>query len=130
MDEKKRLTLEQLIAARDKKEAVMTRVEEFEIPSLDGTLAFKCPSDPMLFDMINALAEDQSMERITDEMAKVIYGCCDQLHDQELYEALEVGDPVNVVFEIMGAGDIIQVGDKVCSMNPLYSEIEDQVKNA
>lgn len=125
-----RLTLEQLIAAKERREQDMLKVEEIEIPSLNGTLLFKRPSDEILFDMINIVQNDQDTKTIVDEMAKIIYACCDQLHDQKLYEELEVGDPVDVVFAIMDAGDILNVGGRVCDMNSLFKNIEDEIKNA
>lgn len=125
-----RLTLEQLIAAKERKDQDLLKVEEIEIPSLDGTLLFKRPSDEMLFDMINIVKDDQDTKTIIDEMAKIIYACCDQLHDKTLYEELEVGDPVDTVFAIMDSGDILAVGDKVCNMNSLYANVENEIKNA
>ena len=125
-----RLTLEQLIAAKAQREKDALRVEEIEIPSLNGTLLFRRPSDEMLLDMTNVLQDDQDTKLIVDEMAKIIYACCDQLHDKTLYEELEVGDPVDVVYEIMTAADILDVGGKVCDMNPLFKDLEGEIKNA
>ena len=127
--ELQRLTLEQLIAAKERKDQDMLKVEEIEIPSLQGTLLFKRPSDELLFDMINIVQHDQDTKTIVDEMAKIIYACCDQLHDKTLYEELDVGDPVDVVFAIMDSGDILNVGGKVCDMNSLFANIEDEIKN-
>ena len=125
-----RLTLEQLIAAKERKDQDMVKTEEIEIPSLGGTLLFRRPSDELLFDMINVVQHDQDTKTIVDEMAKIIYACCDQLHDKALYEELEVGDPVDTVYAIMDSGDIINVGGKVCDMNSLFANIEDEIKNA
>ena len=125
-----RLTLEQLIAAKERKDQDMVKTEEIEIPSLGGTLLFRRPSDELLFDMINVVQHDQDTKTIVDEMAKIIYACCDQLHDKTLYEELEVGDPVDTVYAIMDSGDIINVGGKVCDMNSLFANIEDEIKNA
>lgn len=127
--ELQRLTLEQLIAAKDRREKDMLRVEEIEIPSLGGTLLFKRPSDDIIFDMINALKDDEDTKTIVDEMAKVIYTCCEQLHDKTLYEEFDVADPVDVVFCIMDSGDILSVGDRVCSMNSLFENVEENIKN-
>lgn len=125
-----RLTLEQLIAAKERRERDMLRVEAIEIPSLGGTLEFKRPSDDLIFDMINVVKDDEDTKTVVDEMAKIIYACCDQLHDQTLYEEFDVADPVDVVFSIMDSGEILSVGDKVCSMNSLYESVEETVKNA
>lgn len=124
-----RLTLEQLIAAKERKDRELLKTEEIEIPSLGGTLLFKRPSDDIVFDMINIIKNDQDTKTIVDEMAKIIYSCCDQLHDKELYEQLDVGDPVDVVFEIMDSADILEVGDKVCNMNSLFANAENEIKN-
>ena len=125
-----RLTLEQLIAAKEKKEQDALRVEEIEIPSLGGTLLFKRPSDETIFNLINSVMKDDDTKNLVDEMAKIIYTCCDELHDQKLYEELDVADPVDTVFAIMDSGDILTVGDKVCSMNSLFDHVDEQIKNS
>jgi len=125
-----RLTLELLIAAKEKKEQDALRVEEIEIPSLGGTLLFKRPSDETIFNLINSVMKDDDTKNLVDEMAKIIYTCCDELHDQKLYEELDVADPVDTVFAIMDSGDILTVGDKVCSMNSLFDHVDEQIKNS
>lgn len=125
----KRLTLEDIISAKEKRDRDKLKVEEIEIPSLEGTLVFKRPSDELIFDMIDALSDNRDTRNVVDEMAKIIYACCDQLHEKELYEEFDVGDPVDIVFEVMDSGDIIDVGDKVCSMNSLYQNAGETVKN-
>lgn len=127
-----RLTLEQLIAASDKREAALNKTEEIEIPQLGGTLLFKRPSDRDMLSFVNrvnAAGEDDVMEITVDEMARIIYTYCDELHDKGLYEELEVGDPIDVVHKIMDAGDIMTVGDKVCSMNSIYGNAAEEIKN-
>ena len=128
-----RLTLEQLIAASDRREAALLRVEEIEIPELGGTLLFKRPSDELMLSVVDTInsADKSDMTAVTvDEMAKVIYTCCDDLHNKDLYEQLDVGDPVDVVFKIMDSGMILEVGDKVCSMNSIYENATNEIKNA
>ena len=128
-----RLTLEQLLAASEKREQALNKKEEIEIPQLGGTLLFKRPSDEMMLAFVNRVnnaSSDETMEITVDEMAKIIYTCCDQLHDQELYEQLDVGDPVDVVHKLMDAGDIMTLGDKVCSMNSIYGNAAEEIKNA
>ena len=128
-----RLTLEQLLAASERREAALNKTEEIEVPQLGGTLLFKRPSDEMMLDFVNrvnAAGEDDMMGVTVDEMAKIIYSCCDQLRDKELYEQLDVGDPVDVVHKILDAGDIIDLGDKVCSMNSIYGNAAEEIKNA
>lgn len=128
-----RLTLEQLIAASEQREAARLRVEEIEIPGLGGTLLFKRPSDEMMLDFVDSVngANKSDTTAVTvDEMAKVIYACCDDLHSKELYEQLDVGDPVDVVHKIMDAGTILEIGDKVCSMNSIYGNATEEIKNA
>jgi len=128
-----RLTLEQLLAASEKREMALNKTEEIEIPQLGGTLLFKRPTDEMMLAFVNRVNNadtDETMEITVDEMAKIIYTCCEQLHDKELYEQLDVGDPVDVVHKLMDAGDIMTVGDKVCSMNSIYGNAAEEIKNA
>lgn len=126
----KRVTLEQLLAAKMQREKDKLKVEEIEVPSLGGTLLFKRPADEDIFDIVNAIDKDDDIRVTLDQMANIIYKCCDQLHDKELYETMEAGDPVDVVFMTMSSSDIIQVGNKVCGLNELYADAGEQVKNS
>ncbi len=124
-----RATLEQLIAHSEKQDRDKMRVEEIEIPSMEKTLLFKRPSDELILDMINDLTDNEDTKAYYDELAKVLYECCDDLKSPELYDALDVGDPVDVVYKIMDLNDIVVVGEAVCGMNPLFKDAEGQVKN-
>lgn len=125
-----RLTLEQLIAAKEQREREILTVKEIEVPPLNGTLLFKRPSDEMLLDMMNVLKDDQDTKAIADEFAKIIYNCCEDLHNKELYEEMEVGDPVDIVYRLMGPLEIIDLGDEVCNLNKAWKNFETEIKNA
>ena len=56
--------------------------------------------------------------------------CCDELHQQELFEQLELEDPESVVPAIMDDADILAVGDEVASLNPLYKQYTEEEKNS
>ena len=126
-----RVTLEQLLAAKMQREKDKLTVKEIEVPSLGGTLLFKRPSDESIFDAVNAIGKDEDdMRTIMDEMARIIYECCDFFHDKEVYEAMEVGDPIDIVYSTMTKMDIMQVGETVCEMNSLFEGIGEQLKNS
>lgn len=125
-----RLTLEQLIAAKEQREKDRLMVKEIDIPALGGSLLFKRPSDELIFDLVESVQKDDSLANSCDQYATVLHACCDQLRDPELREALDVSNPVDVVYAILDAGDIVSVGDQVCQMNSLYQTAEESVKNS
>ena len=125
-----RLTLDQLIAAKEQKEKDRLMVKEIEIPSIGGTLLFKRPTDEQIFEFVDAVKDDDSMQNTCDQYAAIIHANCEQLQDPNLYEEIETSHPVDIVYKIMDANDIATVGDKVCSMNNLYSNAGEEVKNA
>lgn len=133
----KRLTLDQILAAKEQKEKDRLQVKEIEIPSMGGTLLFKRPSDEVIFEFVDAIKDDDSMANTCAQYGHVIYVCCDELKDPKLHDAVGIsdpdspysGDPEEIVEAVMEASDIAIVGDAVCSMNRLYRDAESEVKN-
>lgn len=131
--EKKRLSIEDLIKGQD---GVGTQGKEIEIPSLGGTLYFRKPTKSEISSFIentNKLG-GSNLEDWIDEYEKIIYACCDELHSKELYETLDIGDPIEVVEKVMDENDIVEVGQEVCRLSALYrnaeEKVEEKVKNS
>lgn len=125
----KRLTLDQIIAAKEQKEKDRLAVKEIEIPSMGGTLLFRRPTDEQIFDFVDNIKDDDSTQNTCDNYASIIHACCEELRDPKLYEEIETDHPVDIVYKVMDANDIITVGDAVCSLNPLYGNAGETVKN-
>lgn len=126
-----RMTLDDFISAKRKKENDALRVEEIEIPSTGKAILCRRPSDADMCDVIDEVQQDDSTQNLVDVYAEVIYNSCEDLHKAEVREALDIqGNPVDVVFAIMDLNDILKVGDAVCQMNSLYARGADEVKNA
>ena len=132
MNKKKatRMTLEDLINAKLKREQDKLVVKEIEIPSLGKTLLFRRPTREEICSFMDQMGQDTETEELIEGYQELIYNCCDQLHDKEVIENMGVENPVMVVPAIMDDADILKVGDEVAKLNPLYGTYADEEKNS
>ncbi len=129
-NKEKKMTFDDIIKAKIQKENDKLTVKSIEVPSVGKELLFRRPKDEMVFDFIDNLhGGEEKTEDLINEYAKIIYQCCDTLQDPELHKELEIDDPFDTAKAFMDANDIIVVGDEVASMNSLYSNFEEKVKN-
>lgn len=125
-----RMTLDDIVKAKLKRENDKLTVKEIEIPSIGKSLIFSRPKDEYIFKLIDQIKEDSSTASLVKKYSEVLYMCCEELQDAELHKELEISDPMSVVPSFLDANDIIGVGDQVCSMNSLYENFDDEVKNS
>lgn len=125
----KKMTFDDIVRAKLQKENDKLTVKPIKIPSIGKDLVFRRPKDDEIFDFIDSISESQKTSNIKSEFQKIIYLCCDDLQNTELHKQLGVTDPFDTVEAFMDANDIMTVGDEVCSMNSLYKNYENEVKN-
>ena len=130
MDKKTRATLDDLIAAKLQKDKDKMQVKEIEIPSLGKTLLFKAPNDKQIIDFMNQSYGKNDFSLVYEAYKKIIYLSCDELQNQELINACEVNVLFDVIEKIMDGNDIMVVGDEICSMNRMYGNLENEIKNS
>ncbi len=130
MKKKTRMTLEDIVEAKLKRDADKMKVAEIEIPSTGQLLLFKRPEDKLIFELIDGIKEDDEMENLVRLYRSIIYLCCDDLQKPEVLEALEVTSPEDVVESFMGPEDVMLVGDEVCRLNRFYTTFEEEEKNS
>lgn len=131
MDKVTRLTLEDIARAKLQREKDKLTVKEIVVPSLGKSLQFRKPSDDQILDYVEKVSQpDASMKDNVAAFRELIYFCCEELQNPELHAELEVINPVDVVEAFMEANDVIEVGDELASMNSLYKDYDEAVKNS
>lgn len=132
-DKKKivRMTLEDIIQAKLKRDQDKLTMKEIEIPSLEKALLFRRPTRSEICEFMDDIqGAENSTEQVLEIYQNLIYLCCDMLHEKELLEAAEASDPTMIVPAIMDDADILVVGDEVASLNPLYGQYQEEEKNS
>ncbi|MFW5671840.1 MAG: hypothetical protein ACOCM8_06050 [Acetivibrio ethanolgignens] len=125
----KKMTFDDIIRAKLQKENDRLTVKPVRIPSVGKDLIFRRPKDEEIFDFIDNISENQKTTNMKVQFQRIIYLCCDDLQNTELHKELGVTDPFDTVEAFMDANDIMTVGDEVCSMNSMYKNFGDEVKN-
>ena len=133
MEKKKvtRMTLDDIIKAKLQKDQDKLTLKDIEIPSIGKSLRFRRPTRSEICDFMDGITEtDGQTEEVLEQYQSLIYMCCDELHQKDLFEQLEIEDPESVVPAIMDDADILAVGDEVASLNPLYKQYTEEEKNS
>ena len=127
----KRMTLDDIVKAKMKRDQDKLTVKEIKVPSIGMSLLFRRPTRNEICDfMDNIYGSDQTTEDMIGLFEQLIYTCCEDLHKQELLEELGIENPDDVVQSIMDEADILTVGDEVASLNPLYDTYANEEKNS
>lgn len=126
-----RMTLDDIINAKLQKDQDKLTLKDIEIPSIGKSLRFRRPTRSEICDFMDAIGESNGeTEEALEQYQGLIYACCDELHQKELFEGLEIEDPESIVPAIMDDADILTVGDEVASLNPLYKTYAEDEKNS
>ena len=133
MEKKKvvRMTLDDIIKAKLQKDQDKLTLKVIEIPSIGKSLRCLRPTRSEICDFMDGITEtDGQTEEVLEQYQSLIYMCCDELHQKDLFEQLEIEDPESVVPAIMDDADILAVGDEVANLNPLYKQYTEEEKNS
>ena len=133
MEKKKvvRMTLDDIIKAKLQKDQDKLTLKDIEIPSIGKSLRFRRPTRSEICAFMDGIGETEGQtEEVLEQYQSLIYTCCDELHQKDLFEQLEIEDPESVVPAIMDDADILAVGDEVASLNPLYKQYTEEEKNS
>lgn len=126
-----RMTLDDIIQAKIKRDQDKLTVKEIEIPSIGKSLQFRRPTRSEICEFMDGVQDaEENMEVLLELYQDIIYMCCEDLHDKNLLETAGVANPVMIVPAIMDDADICKVGDEVASLNPLYQDYADEEKNS
>ncbi|MBY6846793.1 hypothetical protein HYI19_18540 [Clostridium botulinum] len=141
MSKTEKITLKDFIKKATDKYNNRKKVAEIEVEGF-GLLTFKRPSDSDLLKFKDILAnsikmnKDKSIDKLDygkmlDASKELVYGSCEFLHNNELMEALECGEPFDIAVKIFGIDDTIELAQKI---NEAFegdkTETEEIIKNS
>lgn len=123
-----KLTLQDLINKKLQRESTEVKFKEIYASKIDGNLVFKVPTEDEAYEYVDELEEDRSTKAIKIIYKKMIYNCCEILHNKELHEAYEIKDPIDIIDIMFKTKDILSIGNILIQESGV-SEKEEKVKN-
>lgn len=129
-EEKKVITLEQLIAKKLNKDKKKGISKEFYIESLEGYISFNNPTDSMRIEYMEK-TKDGSYVEMYEAMVRIIYDCCPTLRAKELQKEIGVQYPYDTVKVIFEPEEVMELGVKLINFfdEEEKEEEEDSLKN-
>ena len=122
----KKLTLEQLIAAKSKRDKFA--IKDIVIKSLGGRVTVqKIPYDAVLSAM-DAITKESSMTSVLEVYKELIYKSIPMFQHADLLKAYEVSEPFDIVTELLELGEIMEVGSEILTLYG-FDGLEDEIKN-
>lgn len=125
--EKKKLTLEDIIAKKLEKQNKRNKKGTFYVESLGGQVEYEVPDESTLLRAMDKF-EAGSMEKINDAYVYLIYNSVPIIRNPELHEAYEVVDPLDIVSKVFELKERMNLGEKILKLAKL-DEIGEDVKN-
>ncbi len=109
----KKLTIEELIAQKEKLQKKKQNTLTLEIDSLDGEVTIKAPTNALLLE-----AQTMGQDDATKADVYLVYQCMVEpnLKDKKLQEAFKCVEPMDVVNEIFMPGEIASIADKIMGL--------------
>lgn len=124
-----KLTLSALIAKKAEKEAARNRFEDMYIESLGGSITVTAPSRSIFYKAID-MTEDTVESQVYSNMF-LVYNAVSLFRNQELLDAYEVIDNVDIVDRLLTIAEIKEVANKVMELGGFSKpeEVQEEVKN-
>jgi hypothetical protein len=109
----KKLTVQELIAQKEKLVKKKERTETLYIASMDAEIVIKVPTNALLLE-----AQGLGQEDATKADIYLVYQCCVEpnLKDPKLQEAFGCVEPMDVVSEIFLPGEVAAIADKIMGL--------------
>lgn len=109
-----KLTLSALIAKKADKEAARNRSEDMYIESLGGSITVTAPNRSIFYKAVD-MTEDSVESQVYSNMF-LIYNSVSLFRNQELLEAYDVIDNVEIVDRLLTVVEIKEVANKVMEL--------------
>jgi len=124
---REKATLQDFLAKKIKKEENKNKTIDVYVTAMDKTLTLNNPSEEQILDYANSIAGSTDLALKLEANRQLIYKCCNELHDTELHEALEIKDPLDVarvLFEIADVQEIMNQFNALLSNKNVEAEIK------
>ena len=129
--ELKKLTLSDLIARKEQREAGRTDYRDVKVEALDGVLTLKKLPLSQVLSMLDAQDENAGMKENLDFEVELIYKSCPVLQNKELQEAYGCQEPYDIVLRVLddNVGALAELASAVLDFYGMGDSIRDQLKN-
>lgn len=136
--ENKKLTLEDFKAKAIDKFKNRKLVADIEVEGF-GLIPFNRPSDNDMLEYLNGAArgakikdgevKETDLLPVAEASKKLVYKCCNFLHDSELQESIEAVDPYDTPSKVFGLTNVISLAEKITDIFGA-SEVKSDIKNS
>lgn len=129
--ELKKLTLSDLIARKEQREAGRTDYRDVKVEALDGALTLKKLPLSQVLTMLDDQNENAGMKENLDFEVELIYKSCPMLQNKELQEAYGCQEPYDIVLRVLddNVGALAELASAVLDFYGMGDSIRDQLKN-
>lgn len=129
--ELKKLTLSDLIARKEQREAGRVDYRDVKVEALDGALTLKKLPLSQVLTMLDDQNENAGMKENLDFEVELIYKSCPMLQNKELQEAYGCQEPYDIVLRVLddNVGALAELASAVLDFYGMGDSIRDQLKN-
>jgi hypothetical protein len=129
--ELKKLTLSDLIARKEQREAGRIDYRDVKVEALDGALTLKKLPLSQVLTMLDDQNENAGMKENLDFEVELIYKSCPMLQNKELQEAYGCQEPYDIVLRVLddNVGALAELASAVLDFYGMGDSIRDQLKN-
>lgn len=129
--ELKKLTLSDLIARKEQREAGRIDYRDVKVEALDGALTLKKLPLSQVLTMLDDQDENAGMKESLDFEVELIYKSCPMLQNKELQEAYGCQEPYDIVLRVLddNVGALAELASAVLDFYGMGDSIRDQLKN-
>lgn len=129
--ELKKLTLSDLIARKEQREAGRIDYRDVKVKALDGALTLKKLPLSQVLTMLDDQDENAGMKENLDFEVELIYKSCPMLQNKELQEAYGCQEPYDIVLRVLddNVGALAELASAVLDFYGMGDSIRDQLKN-
>lgn len=122
----KKLTLEQLIAAKSKRDKFA--IKEVEIESLGGRVTIQKIKYDAVLNAMDTITKESTMTSVMDVYKELIYKSVPMFQHADLLKAYEVIEPYDIVTELLELGEIMKLGSEILTLYG-FDGLDDEIKN-
>lgn len=121
----KKLTIQELIAKKEKLAGRKEKTETLYVASMDSEIIIKAPTSSLIIE-----AQGMGQEDATKADVYLIYQCTVEpnFKDNKLQEAFGCVEPMEIVNEIFLPGEVASIADKIMTLGGFGAEIT--IKNS
>jgi hypothetical protein len=121
-------TLNDFLAKKIKKDENKNRTIDVYVTSMDKTLTLSNPSEEQILDYAEAIGDNTDLKANLEANRYLIYKCCNELQDNELHDALEIKDPLDVPRVLFDMEDVQEIMNQFNELLT-HKDINEEIKN-